>query len=191
MNPVFAAAGLGAASGLIAPNQQSGFGNYANTLNQLASEYNPYVNIGEKGLKGYAGISALNVLDPTLPENRMARSYTNSPYQQQILQNTTNMMNANAAQTGMMGSTAQQAALQNALAEQQNQFMQQYINRGTQQYNRGISGMYNLANLGFQGLGRKTGLQQEAALGQLRSDQSMNPLQEGVEGGLGAAMSFL
>ena len=136
-------------------------------------------------------MSALNTLAPTLSENRMAATYTNSPYQNQIMQNTSDQMDANAAQTGMLGSTAQQAQLQNAFAGQQNQFQQQYINRGENEYNQGINSMYNLAGLGFKGLGQQTGLEQEAALGTLRGGLAPSQGEMGLEGALGGFVGGL
>lgn len=193
INPYMMAtgAGLGALGGFLSPDQSSAYNQYADTLNQLAQAYNPYVNIGEGGLKGGAALTGLNALFPTLPENRMAASFQMSPYQQQMQQNLMNQMNANAATTGMLGSTAQDAALQNALASQYNQMQQQYINRGTNQYNQAINNMYRLAGMGMQGLGRQTGLEQEAALGSLRSDLSQQPWQQTLTGALGGAIGFM
>jgi hypothetical protein len=183
-------AGLGGAMGLASPNQQHAYNQYAAQLNQISQQYNPYINVGEAGLKGYGAMSALNTLAPTLSENRMAATFSNSPYQQQIMQNTSDQMDANAAQTGMLGSTAQQAQLQNALAAQENQFQQQYINRGENEYNRGINSMYNLAGMGMKGLGAQTALEQEAALGTLKGGLAPSPLESGLEGAMGGAMGM-
>ncbi len=189
--PTFAMSGLGGASGLFGPDQGGAYSDYQDRLNQIGQMYDPYVQAGERGLKGYGITSGLNVLDPTGPENRMAGSFTNSNYQNQIMQNTTNQMNANAANQGMLNSTAQQSALQNSLASQQNQWQQQYINRGTQQYNQGVSGLGNISQMGLGALGQQTALYQEGALGGLESDLSPSRWDQAFTGASGGAFSGL
>ncbi len=193
MNPwkIAGAGALGAASGFMQPNQKDAYNQYASDIRGIADQYNPYTKVGKGGLYCYAGLSALNTLAPAHVENRLASSFTNSPYQQQIMQNTTNQMNANAAQTGMLGSTAQQSALQDSLASQQNQWQQQYINRGENQYNQGMQGMYNLAGMGLQGLGSQSRLEQESALGSLKANLAPNEWQSAFTGAAGAMGGLL
>ena len=183
--------GVGALSGIFSPDKSSAYSHYQDRLNQLAQMYQPYTQAGERGLKGYGMMSGLNVLDPTGPENRMAGSFTDSPYQSQMMNNTTNQMNANAANQGMLNSTAQQSALQNSLAGQQNQWQQQYINRGTNQYNQGISNMGNISQMGLSALGHQTGLYQEGALGGLESELSPSRWDQAFTGAAGGALSGL
>lgn len=172
--PIAAAGAMGGLMGLFGTPDYSGAADdYANTMNQLAASYNPYINQGFMAKKGMAGLGALNMIAPAALQNRLAASYTNSPYQDQIQRNTANMMDMNAARTGMLGSTAEDAALQNQLANQQNQWQQQYIDRGMHQYDMGeqnLMGLGNLmANQGFMGTANQNMMRQQAALAQLQA----------------------
>ena len=193
MNPtqMLIGAGIGGLTGFLSPDQQGAYNQYASDVSNIANQYAPYEKIGKGSMYAYGLGNAMSMIDPTLLQNRVASSYNMSPYQQQMMQNTTAQMNANAAQTGMLGSTAQQAALQDALASQQNQWEQQYINRGMGQYNRGMQGMYNLANLGFQGMGRETRLENEAALGRLRANLAPSQAENIFTDAAGGAMGLL
>ena len=169
-----AGAALGGLGGLFGTPDYSGAGNkYAGTINQIAGGFDPYINQGFLAKKGMAGLGAMNMIAPAALENRLASSYQNSPYQDQIMKNTANMMNYNAAQTGMLGSTSQDAALQNQMAGLQNQFQQQYIDRGTQQYNMGEQGLMGLGQMmgqqGYGASGTQAQLQAQAALAQMQA----------------------
>ena len=186
-------AALGAASGYLGtPDYSSSFGDYANAIDALGQKYNPYIKGGAMAEKGLGALGGYMMANPAGLENRLAASYQQSPYQTQQLNNLQNQMNTNAAQTGMLGSTAQQAALQNALAGQQNQWMQQYINRGTQQFGQGYGGLQNVgmlaANQGFNALGAQTQLGQEAALGRLKGSLAPTAFQNSMTGAIGMGM---
>lgn len=184
--------GVGATLGYFgSPDYSQAYNKYANTIEGLGARYNPYIRGGAMAEKGLAGMGSYLMANPAGLENRLANSYNQSDYQTQMLRNLENEMNYNAAQTGMLGSTAENSALQKALADQQNQWMQQYINRGMQQFGQGYQGLQNIgtlaANQGFQGLGAQIGLGQEAALGRLKGDLAPSPFQNALmtAGGLG------
>jgi len=185
----------GLVGGFGSPNYQDAYNKYAQNLQQLSANYNPYIRAGAGAEAGLAGIGIHNLIDPAALENKLASSYQDSPYQTQMLHNTQRMMDANAAQTGMVGSTAQKAALQNALAGQENQFQQQYIDRGTQNYLNSLRNLQSLGMmLGQQGYGafnQKQGLLQGGALAQLQGGLQPNPWQEALIGGAGGALAGL
>ena len=186
--------GAGAALGYFGtPDYSQAYGRYADTLQGLGARYNPYIRGGAMAEKGLAAIGGYLMANPAGLENRLSSSYEQSPYQTQMLHNLENEMNYNAAQTGMLGSTAENSALQKALADQQNQWMQQYINRGMQQFGQGYQGLQNIgtlaANQGFQGLGAQIGLGQEAALGRLKGDLAPSPFQEAFTTGAGLGLA--
>jgi hypothetical protein len=186
---------MGAMSGFSnmfgAPNYSGSANQYAGRMGDIASQFDPYVNQGFDAKKMMGGLGMMNMLAPNAAQDRIAAGYKNSPYQNQIMQNTSNMMDANAAQTGMLGSTSQQAALQNQLAGQQQQWQDNYINRGLHQYNTGEQNLMGLGNMmaqqGYGASGTEAQLQAQAAMAQLQAsmmdDQSGN-FWSGLAGGL-------
>lgn len=186
-------AALGGLAGYFGtPDYASAFGDYSSAMNNLGAKFNPYIRAGAMSEKGLAGLNSYLMANPAALENRLAGSYQNSDYQNKMLNQTANMMNANAANTGMLGSTAQNAALQNSLANQQNQWMQDYINRGTQQFGMGYNGLNNLGMMlgqqGFSALGQQTDLGKEAALAQLKGQLAPTKSQNAWEDALGMVM---
>ena len=169
----FIGGGLGALSGAFTPNYGKLGGQYADTLNQIASSFNPYVNQGFMAKKGLGMIDLAQMGDPTALQNRVAGSFEASPYQKQIMQNTRDQMNMNAAQTGMLGSTAQQSALQHQMADLNNQFQQQYIDRAMHHYDQANQNLQSLGMMmgqqGFQGSQAAAELQAQGALGRLEA----------------------
>lgn len=170
-------AGLGALGGLasysMTPDYTGYASQYGDAMSDISSDLDPYVSQGFAAKKGLGAMGAMNMIAPAALENRLAASYQMSPYQQQIMQNTTNMMDANAAQTGMLGSTSQDAALQNQLASQQNQWMQQYINRGTQRSELGEQGLQNLGTMmakqGYGASNTQAQLEAQIAMAQMQA----------------------
>lgn len=161
---------------------------YGDTLSDISSDLDPYVSQGFAAKKGLGAMGAMNMVAPAALENRLASSYEMSPYQQQMMQNTTNMMDANAAQTGMLGSTAQDAALQNQLASQQNQWMQQYINRGTQRSELGEQGLQNLGTMmakqGYGASSTQAQLEAQIAMAQMQAEAAEASAQAQAEGNI-------
>jgi len=132
----------------------------------LAGNYNNYVNTGNQALgQFYGGLQGM-MNDPTGLMNRLASNYRASPYATTQLHDVTNLMNNNAATTGMLGSSADNRALGQQLTNMNNQYMDQYINQGMDAYNRALSGMGGIANMGLGALGQQSGLSQEGYLGQ-------------------------
>lgn len=184
MNP-YAMMGMGglagALGGAMTPDYQGAANTYQQQMQGLSQGYNPYEKMGRAGYGMAGGLGAQQMLHPAALENKLAGSFTNSPYQNQILSNTSNQMDTNAAQTGMLGSTAQQAALQNSLAGQENQWQQQYVDRGTQQANLGEQQLNRLGmTLGGQGYNAfNTGQQLLAQGDQAQMQAAMMPTASG------------
>lgn len=192
MQSLFFPAMLAGGSYFGTPNYKSAADHYADQLGDISSSYNPYIKRGMGAQDMLGGLSLGQMAHPAALENRIAAGYEQSPYQTQALHNTTNMMNANAAMTGTLNSTAQQAALQQALAGQQNQFQQQYIDRATNQYNQGFGALGGLTQQmgaqGFQGTQAQNALMQEAALGRLKGSIAPSQFSNAFSSGLGALM---
>lgn len=182
--------GIGAAAGFMSPNYKQAYDQYAQSMQNIAGNYNPYIRGGAGAEGGLAALGIHNLADPAGLENRLAASYKDSPYQTQMATNLSNKMNTNAALTGMIGSTAQQTALQNSLAGQENQFQQQYINRGMQQYGQNLQNLQALGMMmgqqGFGAMGQKQGMLQEGALGTLKGAMAPSQLEQALIGGAGA-----
>ncbi len=176
MNPwgTMAATGLmGGTMAAMTPDFQGAAGTYQQQMQDLAGGYKPYQQAGRAGYGMAGGLGAYQMMHPAAMQNQLAASFTNSPYQNQILSNTANQMNTNAAQTGMLGSTAQDAALQNSMAGQENQFQQQYIDRGMQQGDMGEQQLNRLGmTLGGQGFRAFNTAQQLQAQGDMAQMQA-------------------
>ena len=186
-------AALGGLAGYFGtPDYSSVYGDYSKAMNALGAKYDPYIRGGAMAEKGLAGLNSYLMANPAGLENRLAGSFQNSNYQNQMQDQLRRQMNANAAETGMLGSTAQNAQLQNALANQQNQWMQDYINRGTQQFGMGYGGLQNLGMMlgqqGFNALGQQTDLGKEAALAAVKGGLSPTRYQNAMIDALGMGM---
>ena len=169
------------------PDYGPAFQQYGQELGDISKQYDPFIQGGEQAFGKYGNLSDLLTTDPTHFINQISAGYKESPYQQQMDKNLSRMMNYNSATTGMLGSTAAQSALQNQLAGQQNQFQQQYINQGLSQLGMGMGGLQDISHLGFQGLGKQTGLEQEGAMARARA--AMQQAQQGAQpGGFGRFM---
>lgn len=171
--PMAIGAGLGALSGAFSPDYRGAAKDYGNTLNQVGQQFNPYIQQGFAAQQQMEGLGKEAMAHPAHEQNLLAQGFQTSPYQQQIMQNTRNQMNMNAAQTGMLGSTAQNASMQNQMAGLQNQFQQQYIDRGMNQYNLGQQNLQNLGMLesqqGFGGMRSQAELTSQAAMARMQA----------------------
>lgn len=188
-------AGLGGAAGLFGPDYQKAASDYADTMSQISSSFDPYVSQGFAAKKGLGAMSASQMMHPASLENRLALSYHQSPYQQQMTRNLENEMNTNAAMTGMLGSTAQDTALQNQLAKQQDQWQQQYINRGMHQYDIARQNLNQLgmmmAKQGFSADQIEAELEAQAAMAQLQAAMAPSGVQSALTDAMGGALGFL
>lgn len=179
--------GLGFLGGM--HNRQQDYNDYANNEQDIANKFNPYVNAGTHGLNQFSHYSDQGLSNPGGLEDQLAGGFRNSTYQNQMNTNLRHQMNMNNAQTGQLMSTSGNAALENALAGQENQFMNQYINRGTNQYNQALQNQSLLARFGLQGLGGYGYYQDAADMGRFAgSNQSKGGFLSGLEGGIGALL---
>ncbi len=186
-----AGVGLGALSSYMgASSREQAISAYEQQLKALAGRYLPYEQHGTQAMDAAQAVARGQMAHPAGLETRLAASYQISPYQTQMLRNIRDQMNTNAAQTGMLGSTAQQANLQNALATHQNQWEQQYINRGVHQYGMGFGAQNSLASQlgrqGFSALGDDVQLRAKADMAGLQSGLMGSGLSNAISGGLGA-----
>ena len=192
-----AGAALGGLGGAVAGSQvpdYSGIADkYNQQLSQLAQNLNPYIAAGQRGQQQAIALAQQQMQHPAALENQLATGFVASPYQQQMQRNLANMMNYNAANTGMLGSTAANAALQNQLANMQNQWMQQYIDRGTQMYGLGsgdINRTYDLMQQqGFAGQQLADQLRAQGLMAAMEGQMMPTQRQSAITGGLGGAMS--
>jgi len=175
------------------PDYQGISQQFTNQMQGLSDQWNPYLQRADQARKGQIGMNAYQMANPAGLENRLSSSFTNSPYQNQLLTNTQNQMNANAANTGMLGSTAQQGQLQNQMAGQENQWQQQYIDRGTNQYNMASNHLNQMATMmqqqGFNAQQIQDAMmekayqsQMQAALQPSRGQNALTGFVGGIEG---------
>jgi len=193
-----AGAGLGALMGSQTPDYSGAARDYGQTLNQVGQQFNPYIQQGFAAQQQMQGLGKQAMADPAHEQNLLAQGFQTSPYQQQIMQNTRNQMNMNAAQTGMLGSTSQMGAMQNQMAGMQNQFQQQYIDRGLQQYDIGQQNLQNLGMLesqqGFGATRSQAELGSQAALARMQGAEmggkAYNMFGDALGGAIGMMKAF-
>lgn len=189
-------AGLGALGGFMGgsqiPDYSQAANQYANNMSQLSQNMNPYIQGGQQGQNMALDLARQQMDQPAALQNQLAEGFVASPYQNQMQLNLSNMMNTNAANTGMLGSTSANAALQNQLAEMQNQFMNQYIDRGTQMYGLGSQGMNQMATLmtnqGFTAQQISDQLQAQGYMAQMQGQMMPTQQQSGIQGAIGGAL---
>lgn len=173
----------GLLGGWLGHNERNAYRNYAGDLSNLSQSYNPYIQAGQNALGQYGSIAGNMAQHPANLINQLSSGYENSPYQNTMLKNIAGAMNYNAATTGMLGSTSANAHLQDALAGQQNQFMQNYIGQGLQQRNIGLSGLSDLSHAGLNATGYSNLLQSHAAENRAKAERTPSFLQS-IFGGL-------
>ncbi len=173
----------GLLGGWLGHNERKSYRNYANNLSNLSQSYNPYMQAGQNAVGQYSSIAGNMARHPANLINQLSSGYENSPYQNTMLKNIAGAMNYNSATTGMLGSTSANAHLQEALAGQQNQFMQNYIRQGMQQQYMGLSGLSDLSHSGLNATGDSNLLQTHAAENRAKAERTPSFLQS-IFGGL-------
>jgi hypothetical protein len=164
--------GQGLMPALVANRDRRAYRSYAGDLSDIASSYSPYVQAGADAVSQYGHMAGGMASHPSELLNRLAEEYENSPYQDTMLRNLAKTMDYNAATTGMLGSTSANAHLQDALANQQNQFMNNYINQGLQQSNIGLSALQNLSGLGYNATGAANNVLAAAAANRAEAERT-------------------
>lgn len=176
-------------------DQSNAFNPYAQNMFGLAQSYNPYMNLGMQNMNAVSGEAQNMVNNPAAEQNMLASQYYASPYQQRLMQNTTNMLNANAANTGMLGSQAAQKNLGNNLMDMSGQFQQQYVDTGLNQFNKGMGYQMGLGNMGLQALQGRNELMGQGYGAQLQGARSQDQAMSNMFGdamgiGLMGAMGY-
>lgn len=186
----FGGGGGGFVSNLFGANGDpiSGFGQ---NESQLAAMYNPW---SQKGLDANNFLYTQdqnNMQNPNALQNQIASGWQTSPYQQNLMNMTTQRMNANAANTGMLGSPSSQNYLNSQLNDMTGQFQNDYVNRGMQTYGMGQQNMNQIADRGLNALNSQTGLSEQSAIAQMKAQQQNNmllPNMIGTAAGIGMGM---
>jgi hypothetical protein len=165
----------------------SGFGNMEQMLSQ---QYSPWAQTGLNANNFLYNQWMQNATNPDQLQNSIAKDFSMSPYQNNLLNTTTQRMDANAANTGMLGSPSSQNYLQSQLNNMTGQFQNDYVNRGLGIYNNGMQGMNALAGRGLDALNQETGLEEQSAIANMKAQQQDNMFWPNLLGtglGLGAA----
>lgn len=155
-------------------DQKGAFGGYSDAMRQQSHAYDPYVNRGNQAGDQEMDLSHWLTSNPNGLQDQIAGGYQASPYQNKLMDMMSQRMNINAANSGMIRSPAAQAALNNQLTTMGGQFMNDYVNRGEQNFNTGFQGLHGLNSMGLQGLQGQQDLLTGAAQGQLQGDRSHN-----------------
>jgi hypothetical protein len=170
-------------------------GNYQNAANQFgnaAQSYNPYIQRGNTASEELMRQYGQLVSDPNHLQDQIAKGFQLSPYQQNLLNQTTSRSNMNAANSGMQFSPEAQRALNEQINNQTGQFQNDYVNRGVGTYGMGLQGYQGMNQMGFQAQGAKNDLMTQQIGSQLRSDQAPTNAANHLIGlGTGVGMSYL
>lgn len=171
----------------MAPNEQGEYDQYNHQMQGLAGHYQPWVNQGWKNNQQFSQHNMNDANNPTYEMNKIAGTWQASPFQQNMMHGVSGMMNNNAAQTGMLGSTSANSQLQGDLTNMVGQYQHQYVQDGMDQYNNAIRNQGYLGQQGLNALGQQSQLSQEGYLGGLEgaraNDQWHNNLYSDALGG--------
>ena len=162
-------------------------GKYGDQMRDLAGTYNPYIERGNQAGDVLWGQNQRLVNDPNSVQNQVAAGYSSSPYQQMLLADNTRQMNANAANTGMIGSPLAQRALNDRNNTMTGQFMNDYVNRGMGSYAMGMQGMGQHQSMGFDALNHQNDYLSQGAGSDLQAAKSK---QGGINKLVGTAASL-
>lgn len=179
--------GLGFLGGM--HDRQADYDRYANDESNIANKYLPFEEGGQNSFDLFNHYNNLLLGNPTYLQDSISAHYQNSPYQQTLMNNVRHQVDTNNAETGQLESSSGNSQLDNALAGEQNQFMQNYINQGLDEFNRGLGNEYNAANLGLgalSGYGRYADAAAQARFA--GSNQSPGGFIGGLVSGIGSIL---
>lgn len=164
------------------------FAQFGQNEQQLAQMYAPWANKGLDANNFLYNQWKQNATNPNGLEDSLASHFQNSPYQSNLLNMTQQRLNANAANTGMLGSTASNAYMAGQLNDMTGQFQNDYIDKGMQTYGMGMNGMNQIADRGMNALNQETGLDEQGDIAAMKAQQQDNSLLPNMLGtGLGVA----
>jgi hypothetical protein len=187
--------------GLFGDNSDA-YNNYAQGMMNMGNNFNPYIQQGmnatneaNQNYQNFLNAQQGLMSNPNALQDSIAKGFSMSPYQQSLLGTTTQAMNMNAANTGMIQSPVAQQALNSKLNTMTGQFLNDYVNRGMDTYMKGYGSFNDLANMtnfdrtqGFGAMEDKQSLEdqaQGAALqGSISQQQGLNNFMGDVTGGV-------
>lgn len=153
-------------------DQKGAYDRFDRRLMDQSNKYNPWIDRGNAAGQKAQGEYDWLVDDPNALQDEIAAGYEMSPYQQYLLNNTSRMINQNAANSGMITNPAIQAMLGNELNMQTGSFLNDYLDRGMNTYGQGLAGLGQTAQMGLGALDNQSNLVHEAAGGGLQGDKS-------------------
>jgi len=181
----------GSALGGMFGDQSGAFEEAARLFQEQAARYNPYIDRGNEA--GTRGMEEYNKLlqNPNFVQDMVTKGFFVSPYQKELEKRTTQAMNMNAANTGMIQSPAAQRALNDSINNMTGQFMDNYINRGMQSYGMGLSGLDSTAKMGLSGLNAQDALLESMIGANLKGQQSsQGALANAFGNAIGVGMNY-
>jgi hypothetical protein len=165
---------------------QGAYGDYSNQMVGVANSYDPYIQTGQVNLSRLNDAYNHMMQNPTAKMDDISRHFSLSPYESNILSHTQNALNQNAANTGLLGSTSANEALQSELSGDVGKFQDHYVQEGLGQYDKALDGMNSLNMEGLNALENRNKWLQEASLGNVKqgiaSDTSGNNMMGGIIG---------
>jgi hypothetical protein len=175
---------MGFSLGGLFGDSSDAYDDYANSLRDFSKNYQPWVDRGNQAGDYLMTEQQKLMSDPNFLQNLISQGYQSSPYQQQLLNDTTSAMNMNAANTGMIQSPTAQRALNDRVNSMTGQFMNDYINRGMSSYNLGFGGMENTQNMGMNALNQQGQMNSAAAQSNMMGDISGQSAWNNIIGGI-------
>lgn len=136
-------------------NTAGDYNQYADQTQRLTQDYSPYTRHGAQAGRWMLPQLHQAVSNPNSLQNSWAQGFQLSPYQQNLLNNVSQHMQAMGANNGMLGSGQLQKALQGQLSNDVGQFQNNYVNRAMQLYGMGLNGLGNTYRTGFNALNNR------------------------------------
>lgn len=164
---------------------------YADELAREGQKYNPYISAGGRSLSDLMGRYSGMLDDPAALQNKLAAGYAPSAYATAQSKYLSDMLNNNAAATGSLGSSYSAGNLADTLHRLISGDEGRYIDRGMNQFNRGLSGEEGINRMGYNAIGNQNLLEsqggQQRMQGQIDKDKSIGSL---IGQGLGLVGDF-
>lgn len=127
---------------------------------ELRQYFNPYIQAGLASLPTLTGQYNSLISDPTGISRKIGSSFQQSPGYQFNIDQATKAANQAAAAGGLLGSPAEQQELAKTVSGFANQDYYNYLNQNLGNYFKGLGGLGDINNMGFQA---STGLAENLA----------------------------
>lgn len=175
------------------PNPADSASPYLNQIpGTMSPYYQPYIDAGHNALNTVNTQYGNMINNPTGEMNAIGSTYQQSPGYKYQVDQSIGASNRAAAAGGMAGSPAEQQAVAKNVNQMANQDYYNYVDRGMNSYNAGVSGMQGINQMGYGASNELAQSLANALMSQAQLQYAGQANQNQMNGGnQGAAMGML